>query len=319
MAKLSDIDMSKLKVFGMGIVVKDKPKFSDEVEVYIPEQMPYVSGKIADAKIEHKRTMVDSKGSEKTYEAEAVYTITASWLPDGNDNQITAPDVYKNETVKVFRFGDSDKFFWKTSFREPKLRKQETVATMYSNQKDPKEEFDKKSSYWTQVDTRDKKWQLHTSRNDGEKCEYDAEIDTKEGLVTIKDDLGNKFNIDSGAAKITFLNSSNNSFVMEQGNTTSTTPDALSMTSTSTSMQSSDATQIAAGSDMGINAGGGLNLSAAGDSNMNAGGTMKLAGNPIILEGDVIINGNLTVNGDITCNTLTCNFINAPGCTCCKC
>lgn len=319
MAKLSDIDMSKLKVFGMGIVVKDKPKFSDEVEVYIPEQMPYVSGKIADAKIEHKRTMVDSKGSEKTYEAEAVYTITASWLPDGNDNQITAPDVYKNETVKVFRFGDSDKFFWKTSFREPKLRKQETVATMYSNQKDPKEEFDKKSSYWTQVDTRDKKWQLHTSKNDGEKCEYDAEIDTKEGLVTIKDDLGNKFNIDSGAAKITFLNSSNNSFVMEQGNTTSTTPDALSMTSTSTSMQSSDATQIAAGSDMGINAGGGLNLSAAGDSNMNAGGTMKLAGNPIILEGDVIINGNLTVNGDITCNTLTCNFINAPGCTCCKC
>lgn len=319
MAKLSDIDMSKLKVFGMGIVVKDKPKFSDEVEVYIPEQMPYVSGKIADAKIEHKRTMVDSKGSEKTYEAEAVYTITASWLPDGNDNQITAPDVYKNETVKVFRFGDSDKFFWKTSFREPKLRKQETVATMYSNQKDPKEEFDKKSSYWTQVDTRDKKWQLHTSKNDGEKCEYDAEIDTKEGLVTIKDDLGNKFNIDSGAAKITFLNSSNNSFVMEQGNTTSTTPDALSMTSTSTSMQSSDATQIAAGSDMGINAGGGLNLSAGGDSNMNAGGTMKLAGNPIILEGDVIINGNLTVNGDITCNTLTCNFINAPGCTCCKC
>ena len=319
MAKLSDIDMSKLKVFGMGIVVKDKPKFSDEVEVYIPEQMPYVSGKIADAKIEHKRTMVDSKGSEKTYEAEAVYTITASWLPDGNDNQITAPDVYKNETVKVFRFGDSDKFFWKTSFREPKLRKQETVATMYSNQKDPKEEFDKNSSYWTQVDTRDKKWQLHTSRNDGEKCEYDAEIDTKEGLVTIKDDLGNKFNIDSGAAKITFLNSSNNSFVMEQGNTTSTTPDALSMTSTSTSMQSSDATQIAAGSDMGINAGGGLNLSAGGDSNMNAGGTMKLAGNPIILEGDVIINGNLTVNGDITCNTLTCNFINAPGCTCCKC
>ena len=319
MAKLSDIDMSKLKVFGMGIVVKDKPKFSDEVEVYIPEQMPYVSGKIADAKIEHKRTMVDSKGSEKTYEAEAVYTITASWLPDGNDNQITAPDVYKNETVKVFRFGDSDKFFWKTSFREPKLRKQETVATMYSNQKDPKEEFDKNSSYWTQVDTRDKKWQLHTSKNDGEKCEYDAEIDTKEGLVTIKDDLGNKFNIDSGAAKITFLNSSNNSFVMEQGNTTSTTPDALSMTSTSTSMQSSDATQIAAGSDMGINAGGGLNLSAGGDSNMNAGGTMKLAGNPIILEGDVIINGNLTVNGDITCNTLTCNFINAPGCTCCKC
>ena len=319
MAKLSDIDMSKLKVFGMGIVVKDKPKFSDEVEVYIPEQMPHVSGKIADAKIEHKRTMVDSKGSEKTYEAEAVYTITASWLPDGNDNQITAPDVYKNETVKVFRFGDSDKFFWKTSFREPKLRKQETVATMYSNQKDPKEEFDKNSSYWTQVDTRDKKWQLHTSRNDGEKCEYDAEIDTKEGLVTIKDDLGNKFNIDSGAAKITFLNSSNNSFVMEQGNTTSTTPDALSMTSTSTSMQSSDATQIAAGSDMGINAGGGLNLSAGGDSNMNAGGTMKLAGNPIILEGDVIINGNLTVNGDITCNTLTCNFINAPGCTCCKC
>lgn len=319
MAKLSDIDMSKLKVFGMGIVVKDKPKFSDEVEVYIPEQMPYVSGKIADAKIEHKRTMVDSKGSEKTYEAEAVYTITASWLPDGNDNQITAPDVYKNETVKVFRFGDSDKFFWKTSFREPKLRKQETVATMYSNQKDSKEEFDKNSSYWTQVDTRDKKWQLHTSKNDGEKCEYDAEIDTKEGLVTIKDDLGNKFNIDSGAAKITFLNSSNNSFVMEQGNTTSTTPDALSMTSTSTSMQSSDATQIAAGSDMGINAGGGLNLSAGGDSNMNAGGTMKLAGNPIILEGDVIINGNLTVNGDITCNTLTCNFINAPGCTCCKC
>lgn len=319
MAKLSDIDMSKLKVFGMGIAVKDKPMFSDEVELYIPEQMPYVSGKIADAKVEHKRTMVDSKGSEKTYEAEAVYTITASWLPDGNDNQITAPDVYKNETVKVFRFGDSDKYYWKTVFREPKLRKNETVATMYSNQPKPSAEFDKETSYWTQVDTRKKRWHLHTPDNDGEVCKYDFIIETREGKVIIKDSIGNSFVLDSPNASFSITNAKFNNFLMEGENTTSTTPNSLSMNSTSTSMQSSDSTTINSGTDTSISAGGGLNLASAGESNMQAGGTFKVAGNPIILEGDVIINGNLTVNGDIKCNTLTCNFINAPGCTCCKC
>lgn len=291
---------SRFHVYGIGVAVKDKVKFSDELEIYLVEQFPYVEGKLTEAKVEHKSELPDSKGTTKSHEVKGGYTITAKWLPDGANNQITAPDVYKGESVKILRFADSSKYFWSTMMREPKLRKQETVATMYSNIKDPtKEGYDKESSYWTQVDTREKKWQLHTSRNDGEPCIYDIVIDTKEAKITIEDDLGNKFILDSQASKWYMTNASGNTFTMAEGNTNLDTPEAVSMKSTSTSMESSDATQISSGSDMGINSGGGLNMSCDGESNMQAGGTFRITASDVVIEGNVTINGNLKVSGDI--------------------
>lgn len=227
----SQPDMSKFKVFSIGIAVKDKEKFSDELEVYIVEQFPYVEGKIDKAEVKYEAELPDATGNIKNSTVQGGYTLTARWLPDGSNNQMTAPDVYKNETVKIYKFGDSDKYFWSTIFREPRFRKQETVATMYSNLKDPsKEGYDKESSYWTQVDTRDKKWQLHTSKNDGEKCAYDMEINTKEGNITIKDDLGNMFKLDSSSNTLSMENADGSKHSISSGNSEMTAPGSCTST-----------------------------------------------------------------------------------------
>ena len=94
---------SRFHVYGIGVAVKDKVKFSDELEIYLVEQFPYVEGKLTEAKVEHKSELPDSKGTTKSHEVKGGYTITAKWLPDGANNQITAPDVYKGESVKILR------------------------------------------------------------------------------------------------------------------------------------------------------------------------------------------------------------------------
>lgn len=256
-------DNSQLHLVSIGIAVKDKEKFSDELEIYLVELFPYVQGKIADQKLDHQKDMADSKGTTKSHTAKGSYTIKAKWLPDGSGNQITAPDVYKNESVKVFRYADTDKYFWSTVFREPKLRKQETVATMYSNVKEPNKEFDKQSSYWTQVDTRDKKWQLHTSKNDGEKCEFDAILDTKEGTFTLTDNNGNTFTLDTSKATWGITTNAGNNFTMSEQHTSMSMPGNCDIQTDNTTMTSNGNTTMNSTGDMQMNSSSNMQLSAS--------------------------------------------------------
>lgn len=187
---------SGLHLYSLGIVLEDKPEGTDKIKVLPIEHLSQFNGLLSEANISHSNNMPDSRGVAKTGELKGGPDMVASWIPDGSDNRITSPDVRRSETVKIYRMGDTNDFYWTTVFREPGLRRQETIMYAASNLKEGLEKFDPTTSYWTLIDTRHKKYQIHTSNNDSEPFAFDILIDTAAGHIVIQDDVGNNIMFD---------------------------------------------------------------------------------------------------------------------------
>jgi phage baseplate assembly protein gpV len=198
--------VSGLVLYSLGIVVEDKPEGTDKIKVTPVEEISMADGLLADVKIKYDVNMPDHKGIKRQNAIEGDVSLIATWLPFGHSNRITSPDVYRNETVMIFRMADTDQYYWTTIMREPSIRRLETVNYGFSNLYDPpdgKKSFDKSTSYWLEVSTRHKYVHLHTANNDGEPFMYDLRIDTRVGTVTLTDDVGNNIILSSPDNKLT--------------------------------------------------------------------------------------------------------------------
>lgn len=190
--------MSELKLYSLGIVVENKPVGSDMIMVSPMEVLNIQpAGSIKDASTKFEGTLKNSSGKNFASEMKSTNYVKAKWLAFGQSNRITSPDVVANETVVLFKFGDVDEYYWTTIFREVELRRQETVLYGFGNIKSGISAFDKSTSYWLEVDTKNKTVKFHTAMNDGEYTEYDIVVDTKAGTFTLKDKKGNTFMLDS--------------------------------------------------------------------------------------------------------------------------
>jgi hypothetical protein len=194
---------SKLKLYSLGIVVSDKARDSDYIEVFPIEELPLSDGLISDIKHKYDVSLPDAKGLLNNTKLEGTNTLRAKWVPYGHSNRMSAPDVVKNETVVILRYADTDKYYWFSIFREPSLRRLETVLYAFGDLAKGLTAFNKDSSYWFEVSTHDKYIQLHTSSSDGEPFEYDIVIETETGSISVKDNVGNFYKLDSAAGAIT--------------------------------------------------------------------------------------------------------------------
>lgn len=198
---------SGLQLFSIGIVIDDKKRGSDQIKVYPVEQLPFVEGKVADHQVAFNVTAPNAKGINKSSTVKGGAALVATWYPNGADNRITPPDVIKNETVKIYRYADTDEYYWTTMFREPSLRRLETACWMFGDLKSGMTPFGKESSYWMEVSTHDQHVILHTSKSNGEPYTFDVILDTANGSLTIKDDVGDEIVLDAPSATISATNS----------------------------------------------------------------------------------------------------------------
>lgn len=202
---------SNLKFFSLGIVVKDKKPGDDFIEVSpIEEFNIQESGLIDEKEKTSKSNLKDSNNKGFNTEVKSKNTVTAKWISLGVSNRTTAPDVYKSETVILFKYADVNEYFWTTIFREPNLRRLETVLYQYSNLKAGLESYKLDTSYWYLVDTRNKTIKLHTSNNDNELVTYDITIKTDKGYIEIID----------GKKNLIILDSANDRLIIETNNET---------------------------------------------------------------------------------------------------
>lgn len=197
---------SRFVFYSLGIVVNDKPKDSTEIDVTPIEEITNIAVPFKDYKPKYSVELPDATGVKKKSTVTGTATIKAKWLPLCNSNRMTAPDVIKNETVMIFRYSDTEDYYWNTMFLEPNIRRLEKVRYAFGNKDKPLEQWDGNSSYWVEVSTRkDEKWiKVHTSTNDGEKAGYDVTINGKEGFFEVKDTIGNHIKMDSDN-KVTHL------------------------------------------------------------------------------------------------------------------
>jgi hypothetical protein len=271
--------LSGLKLYSLGIVVKDKEVGSDQVVVYPVEELPTVYGDISKLQ-QNQASLPNAQGSVKTSQAQSQNTLIATWIPYGHSNRMTSPDVVKNETLAIFRFMDTSEYYWTTIFREPSLRRTETVIYAFGNIPTGMTAFDSSTSYWVKVDTKNKLVQLHTEKNDGEACGYDIIINTAQGIFTIEDTLGNNLVLNSPNGELD-ININKKVIV----NTIDATVNAQNSTTVNTQTATINASSVVDINTPQTNISG----------NTNIGGNLSVAGN-------TTVSSNLTVDGNMSGN-----------------
>lgn len=194
---------SGLKLYSLGIVLAAKIRGKDTIIVDPIEHLSMSHGELDEGSTSVKVESVDRQGVSRASQVEQTSSIEAKWLPLGNSNRELAPDVQNGETVLLFKYQDTDEFYWTTIFREPMLRRLETVRHSYSNQPSGRTPYGDDTSYWVEVSTHDKQIRLHTSTNDGEAAGYDLTFDTGSGTLTIQDDMDNVVVLNSVLGELT--------------------------------------------------------------------------------------------------------------------
>lgn len=180
--------LSSFRFYSIGLVAEDKAKDSHTVPVVPMEILPDITGEIADLIDSTEMSGVDA--SEKTYTItlKTSATISANWLPLGNGNRITPPDLIKGEKVMIFQMADTDRFYWTTLGNTHDYRRLETVVWAFSATADHAEELDPATNMYTfEVSTDTKKIILNTTQANGEPFRYTITLDTETGKLSILD------------------------------------------------------------------------------------------------------------------------------------
>lgn len=201
------MEFSKLNIYSVGVVAKNKPLDTPIIEVTPIEDTPMVDGELTDSQSQYAAQGQDAGGSSYQVSVPTAVTLKATWLPFGSSNRKSAPDVRRGETVVLFRFGDTDQYFWTTLKDDLHLRKLETVIYAFSGTRDESvTEVTAEHYYFLEVSTHNKLIHFHTSKADGEPFGYDIQINTKAGTILIQDDIGNYISFDSKGRQIEMKN-----------------------------------------------------------------------------------------------------------------
>lgn len=203
---------SQLKLYSLGTVAANKKLDSDIVEVVPLEQMPMLDGDVNSLEQKDKAKGKNASGEAFNKEVTGTNSIQAKWLPLGDTNRKSAPDVRRGEWVRIYQFADSDEYYWATLNHNKKLRKLETVNWSFSNTKKEEEEENANNTYWMEISTHKKLIHLHTSKNDEEPFAYDIQLNTKDGNLTIYDNDENYIFLDSKNRRIK-LHNKDDSFI----------------------------------------------------------------------------------------------------------
>ena len=322
---------SMLHMFSLGIVVKNKEVDSDIVEVYPLEQLPMVDGNVQAYMDTIIANIKDREDNEEEVELLETYTISASWLPFGESNRFTSPDLVTGDTVILFRYADNETYYWTKIYTEGTIRELETVTYVYSNTPVPLTPLTPDNTYYVTVSTRDKYIHLHTSTNDGEHTTYDVKIDTEVGRLTIDDGKGNyihllsdqddleihinrDINIDIGRDLNLTVGRDINIDVGRDVNT-NIGNDAKTNIGNDATLNVGNNSTTTVGNSKTLNVGNSYTVNAPSETHNNS--THVLNSPSILLNGNVHITQNLVVDGstNVTGPVSSGVSVSAPGCS----
>lgn len=234
-------DSSLYKLISVGIVALNKALNENVIEVWPSEHLSYVDGELTHALTKLEAKGEDASGQKYTSFVMVSATLRAEWKSSGT-NRSTPPDVRRGERVEIWRYADTDQYYWSAMGSDDDKRKLETVVHSYSGTADEAEKgVNPENSYQTEVSTHKKLMRITTSKKNGEKVAYTVELNGGEGIFGVTDDKGNWIQMDSESEEFTFQNKSG-TFINCKGE------------------------------DININAKKNLNIEAGGDIHLKAGG-----------------------------------------------
>lgn len=221
--------VSKLQPYSIAIVAANKPLDSHDIEATPIEDLTMLDGEITDNVMEVTTSGAGEDGSSYQTQLQSTASVKATWLPLGGSNRKTAPDVRRGEYVVLYRFGDTDKYYWTTLFYDMKLRKLETIIFVLSNTQDESQDGTAENTYFMEFSSHNKLLHIHTSKSDGEPFVYDIQLNTKDGSLTIQDDIGNFFSFDSKNVRLELKNADGSHIDMDRQVINLYAPDTINL------------------------------------------------------------------------------------------
>lgn len=199
-------DESGLRFYGIGIVAENKPRNGDFIMVSPVEKVTSSKGRLAETEHVYEVESLDVNGIVSKEKITGQSIIKAKWMPLSEGNRQTAPDVREGESVRLWKYGNASEYYWQTMYREPGIRRLETVLYCYGNLPSGNTPWDKDSSYWHEVSTHDQHLWWKTTQSNGEAYSYDIKLDTRNSNYTVHDNVGNIFLLDSQNTLIRMIN-----------------------------------------------------------------------------------------------------------------
>lgn len=188
--------LTKLKIYSLGTVIKDKEPESNTLEVTPYEVLTDLDGTLTGYSESVKGGVTDLSG-DVFGGNDKVISIPCEWLPFG-DMRTTSPDMVLGEQVIIWRYADTEDYYWTPKRQDLLNRKLEHIILTLSNTPDDQDESEPyKKAYTITLSTRDGYLAINTDDNNKEKAKYEFKINTKEGIVSLSDNHDNAWTLDS--------------------------------------------------------------------------------------------------------------------------
>jgi len=213
-----NMDFSKLHRYSIGIVIEDNLLNKSVIKIYPIEKL-FIDGEDLNKNVTLKTTLNTKSMKDdidKTDDTEYIEYIEGKEVIsidktkflyctylNRTNNSLLPVNVCKGEKVVIFRYGNSDEFYWSVENSDLKYRKEEHVVHSYSDKDKLDETEDEiEDRYTFTISTRDKHISLHTTDKYGEYTTYDFKLDSKNGILNILDGKSNEFILDSTKDKV---------------------------------------------------------------------------------------------------------------------
>lgn len=190
-------DTSQFKLYSMGIAAENLAIGTTLLQIVPIEHMPFLDGELKSNPTSFTVTGKDAHGNATSTTVTMDNAIAAEWLPN-TSNTLTAPCIRRGERVYIYRYADKDEFRWTDTGMDRHYRKLETTTYAWNATQDETDNSQTADNhYFMEVSAHKGAITLGTSKANGEKAAYTVQFNTKEGTITVADDLGQIFFIDS--------------------------------------------------------------------------------------------------------------------------
>lgn len=197
---------SSMKLFSIGYVTKNKAYNSRLIQALPVESASATDGEVTHNPVEEILKGVDAQGNAYEVKGTATRDLECEWYPF-EDNRVTPPDVMRGELVEIYRLGNSTKYFWRSMNMRNGLRTLEHVVKAYGAKPNAGGAgVDLASCYTMIVSPLNGYINLQTTKANKEPFAYTIQINTKDGLIAIIDDVGNYFELNSAESRLMLQN-----------------------------------------------------------------------------------------------------------------
>lgn len=208
---------------GMGLVTENKPLSTKVIMVTPIELTPGIQGDLSSQNIRSEVKGKDAQGKEFNSVYYTNNSKEAIWLPD-DTFRLTAPDVRRGEKVRLYRYGDSNTWYWKEMGDGKGKRRGETIVLGASGYLEmpanglPPDVSAVEDNYRIEFSGHGRFINLVTAGKNGEVSVYNLLLDGGKGRISLADQEGNEFVLDTRKIQWALRNKEGSYVILDKKN-----------------------------------------------------------------------------------------------------